>query len=112
MSWHGIRCVLNDYLLYCSVLRLTRSLATSASAYIQTLNLYSFATFPLFLFRLQYDTEIVYLENNLKGRDHVQTLEAITQDINKTDQLYRQINEEVSTNYFERHMLSQIIDIT
>lgn len=45
----------------------------------------------------KYDTEIVYLENNLKGRDHVQTLEAITQDINKTDQLYRQINEELQS---------------
>jgi hypothetical protein len=48
---------------------------------------------------LQYDTEIVYLENNLKGRDHVQTLEAISQDIIKTDQLNRQVNEEVSFKY-------------
>lgn len=59
---------------------------------------------------LQYDTEIVYLENNLKGRDHVQTLEAITQDINKTDQLYRQINEEVSTGTKEAHLHWKITD--
>lgn len=59
------------------------------------LNLFNFLS-SYSLIYLQYDTEIVYLENNLKGRDHVQTLEAITQDINKTDQLYRQINDEVS----------------
>lgn len=41
----------------------------------------------------KYDAEIVYLEN--KERDAIQHIEAITREIEKTDQIYRQGNEQV-----------------
>lgn len=43
----------------------------------------------------KYDAEIVYLEN--KERDQAQQLDAITREISKVDQLYRQGNEQLQT---------------
>lgn len=43
----------------------------------------------------KFDSEIQYLEN--KGREQQEKLEAITQEINKTDQVYRQGNEQLQT---------------
>ncbi|XP_065087014.1 uncharacterized protein DDB_G0283357 isoform X2 [Ochlerotatus camptorhynchus] len=43
----------------------------------------------------KYDSEIQYLES--KGREQQEKLEAITQEINKTDQVYRQGNEQLQT---------------
>lgn len=45
------------------------------------------------MFRLQYDAEIVYLES--KERDQAQELEAISREITKADQLFRQGSEQV-----------------
>lgn len=42
---------------------------------------------------LQYDAEIVYLEN--KERDQLQQIEAITREISKHDNIMRQGNEQV-----------------
>lgn len=49
------------------------------------------------MFYLQYDAEIVYLES--KERDQAQELEAISREITKADQLFRQGSEQV--NYFK-----------
>uniref|UniRef100_A0A336LJN0 CSON006309 protein n=1 Tax=Culicoides sonorensis TaxID=179676 RepID=A0A336LJN0_CULSO len=43
----------------------------------------------------KYDAEIVFLEN--KSREQQQQLEAIVQEINKTDMLYRQGNDQLQT---------------
>lgn len=44
---------------------------------------------------LQYDSEIQYLES--KGREQQDKLDALTQEINKTDQIYRQGSEQLQT---------------
>ncbi|XP_058454494.1 hybrid signal transduction histidine kinase E isoform X2 [Malaya genurostris] len=43
----------------------------------------------------KYDSEIQYLES--KGREQQDQLDAITQEINKTDQIYRQSSEQLQT---------------
>ncbi|XP_031635815.1 bromodomain-containing protein DDB_G0280777 [Contarinia nasturtii] len=43
----------------------------------------------------KYDAEIIYLEN--KERDQIQQLDAITREITKTDQLFRQSSEQLQT---------------
>lgn len=43
----------------------------------------------------QFDAEIIYLEN--KERDQIQQFEAITREINRTDQLCRQSTEQLQT---------------
>jgi Ras association domain-containing protein 7/8 len=42
----------------------------------------------------KFDAEIVYLES--KGREQIQHLEAISQELSKTDQIFRQGNEQVT----------------
>lgn len=46
-------------------------------------------------FPFQFDAEIVYLES--KGREQIQHLEAISQELSKTDQIFRQGNEQLQT---------------
>lgn len=49
----------------------------------------------IIFFVAQYDAEIIYLES--KERDQIQQLDAITREINKTDQLFRQSNDQLQT---------------
>lgn len=50
--------------------------------------------FLLLPFPLQYDAEIIYLET--REQDQIHQLENITQELNKTDQMYRQGYDQVS----------------
>lgn len=56
--------------------------------------------FSFLILKLQFDAEIIYLEN--KERDQIHQLDAITREINKTDLLFRQSNEQLqSLQYVE-----------
>lgn len=47
------------------------------------------------MINLQYDAEIIYLES--RERDQIEQLDAITREINKTDQLFRESTEQLQT---------------